>query len=53
MKYSEKIGIVTVLYKSETVLDDFFSTLNQQSYDNFILYLIDNKSPDKVLTEIR
>jgi GT2 family glycosyltransferase len=49
MKYSEKIGIVTVLYKSETVLDDFFGTLNQQSYDNFALYVIDNNSPDKSL----
>jgi GT2 family glycosyltransferase len=50
MKYSEKIGVVTVLYKSETVLNDFFSTLNQQSYDNFILYVIDNKSPDESLS---
>jgi GT2 family glycosyltransferase len=50
MKYSEKIGVVTVLYKSETVLDNFFSTLNQQSYDNFILYVIDNKSPDDSLS---
>jgi GT2 family glycosyltransferase len=49
MKYSEKIGIVTVLYKSESVLHDFFTTLNQQTYDNFILYVIDNKSPDSSL----
>jgi GT2 family glycosyltransferase len=46
MKYSEKIGIVTVLYKSETVVEDFFLTLNEQSYNNFILYVVDNKSPD-------
>jgi len=44
-----KIGIVTVLYKSETVLEDFFSTLNEQSYKNIILYVIDNKSPDNSL----
>ena len=44
-----KIGIVTVLYKSETVLEDFFRTLNEQSYKNFILYVIDNKSPDNSL----
>jgi GT2 family glycosyltransferase len=46
---TEKIGIVTVLYKSETVLDDFFRTLNEQSYKNFILYVVDNKSPDNSL----
>ena len=46
---SEKIGIVTVLYKSEIVLDDFFNTLNEQSYKNFTLYVIDNKSPDNSL----
>jgi len=46
---TEKIGIVTVLYKSETVLDDFFKTLNEQDYKNFILYIIDNKSPDNSL----
>jgi GT2 family glycosyltransferase len=46
---TEKIGIVTVLYKSETVLDDFFDTLNGQTYRNFVLYVIDNKSPDNSL----
>ena len=46
-----KIGIVTVLYKSETVLEDFFRTLNEQSYKNFILYVIDNKSPDNSLNK--
>ena len=44
-----KIGIVTVLYKSEAVVEDFFRTLNEQSYKNFILYIIDNKSPDSSL----
>ena len=48
---TEKIGIVTVLYKSETVLEDFFRTLNEQSYQNFILYIIDNKSPDDSLNK--
>jgi len=48
---TEKIGIVTVLYKSETVLEDFFRTLNEQSYKNFILYIIDNKSPDNSLNK--
>ena len=42
-----KIGIVTVLYNSESVLEDFFHTLNEQTYNNFILYLVDNCSTDQ------
>lgn len=41
-----KIGIVTVLYNSESVLEDFFRTLNEQTYKNFVLYLVDNNSTD-------
>jgi GT2 family glycosyltransferase len=48
---NKKTGIVTVLYKSETVLDDFFRTLNEQSYKNIILYVINNKSPDNSLNK--
>lgn len=43
---SRKIGIVTVLYNSESVLDEFFETLSTQTYEDFILYLVDNLSPD-------
>ncbi len=46
---SRKIGIVTVLYNSETVLEEFFETLNNQTYKNFILYVVDNLSPDNSL----
>lgn len=45
----EKIGIVTVLYKSESVLTDFFISLNKQTYKNITLYIIDNDSPDNSL----
>lgn len=45
----KKIGIVTVLYNSAQVLDDFFDSLKRQSYKNFILYVIDNSSPDDAL----
>lgn len=45
----KKVGIVTVLYNSETVLEDYFKTLSEQTYKNFILYVIDNKSPDNSL----
>lgn len=43
---NRKIGIVTVLYNSESVLNEFFETLSKQSYTNFILYIVDNLSPD-------
>ena len=42
-----KIGIVTVLYNSEPVLEDFFRTLNEQTYTDFVLYLVDNASKDE------
>jgi len=40
------IGVVTVLYNSESVLEDFFRTLEEQTYRNFALYIVDNKSLD-------
>jgi len=43
------IGIVTVMYNCEKVLDIFFQSLSLQSYKQFILYIIDNQSPDKAL----
>jgi GT2 family glycosyltransferase len=46
---NSKIGIVTILYNSEAVLFDFFESLAKQTYQNFILYVIDNKSPDNSL----
>ena len=45
------IGIVTVLYNCAPVLDEFFQTLNEQTYKDFILYVIDNKSSDNSLEE--
>lgn len=45
-----KIGIVTVLYNSASVLEDYFKTISEQTYKDFILYVIDNKSPDDSLS---
>lgn len=42
----KKLGIVTVIYNSESVLEDFFSSLEKQIYKNFVVYLIDNNSTD-------
>lgn len=42
-----KIGIVTVLYNSESVIEEFFYTLDSQTERDFTLYLVDNASKDK------
>lgn len=42
-----KIGLVTVLFNSEEVLEDFFLSIASQTYKNYILYIIDN-SPSTV-----
>jgi len=48
----KKIGIVTVLYNSAGVLDGFFDSLTKQTYTDFVLYAIENKSPDASLTKV-
>ena len=47
------IGIVTVLYNSQTVLKDFFNSLDKQHYRNIVLYVVDNKSPDDSLLQAK
>lgn len=44
-----KVGIVTVLYNSQRVLKEFFESLNNQTYKDFTLYIIDNNSQDDSL----
>lgn len=44
-----KIGIVTVLYNSASVLEDYFDSLSKQTFKDFVLIVIDNKSPDDSL----
>jgi GT2 family glycosyltransferase len=41
-----KIALVTVLYNSAGVLDDFLRSLAGQTRRDFILYAVDNASPD-------
>lgn len=53
MKNKEKIGIVTVLYNSESVIKEFFKTLALQTYDNLVLYVVDNNSPDTSVDECK
>lgn len=44
-----QIGIVTVLYNSAPVLQDFFASLQSQNTHEFVLYIVDNHSPDDSL----
>lgn len=47
------IGIVTVLYKSSSVLEAYFESLSKQTYKDFVLFVIDNKSPDDSLEKAK
>jgi GT2 family glycosyltransferase len=49
MSSEPKIGIVTVLYNSGTVLGEYFESLDRQTFRNFVLYVIENHSPDDSL----
>lgn len=50
---TQKIGIVTVLYNSANVLPGFFDSLAKQTYRDFVLYAIENKSPDASLDTVK
>jgi len=41
-----KIGVVTVLFNSASVLADFLASLDAQTYRNFVVYCVDNASSD-------
>ena len=45
----EKIGVVSVTYNSEKVLDAFLKDIFKQIHSNFILYVVDNASKDSTL----
>ena len=38
------MGVVTVTYNSDDVLDDFLDSLAKQTFDNFLLFAVDNAS---------
>ncbi|MBU1145305.1 MAG: glycosyltransferase family 2 protein [Firmicutes bacterium] len=44
------IGIVTVTYNSEKVIEGFLQSILIQDYSNYFLYIIDNASRDKTLS---
>ena len=48
-----KVAIVTVLYNSEKVIEDFMISLNLQTFQDFILVVVNNNSPDKSLALVK
>jgi GT2 family glycosyltransferase len=45
-----KIGLVTVLYKCDEVLPDFFKSVYAQDFTNYILYVVDNSANEATNT---
>lgn len=41
------LGLVTILYNSDDVLDDFFKSISKQTFKNYALYIIDNSANEK------
>lgn len=39
-----KLGLVTVLFKSDQVLEDFIRSIAQQTFSDYFLYLVDNSA---------
>lgn len=46
------VGVVTVTYNSADVIEPFLDSLLVQTYENFIVYIVDNQSSDSTLTLI-
>ncbi len=42
-----RIGLVTVLYNSNDVLEGFFKSISRQDYKEYILYLVDNSGNEE------
>jgi len=47
-----KVGVVTVTYNSGQVIDTFLSSLLQQTWSDFFLYVVDNASVDCTLERV-
>ena len=45
----EKIGLVTITYNSADVIRDFLESTFSQTFQNFVIYIIDNNSQDDTL----
>jgi GT2 family glycosyltransferase len=52
MRSPVKVGVVTVTYNSGRVIDGFLASLLTQTYENFVLYVVDNISSDETLARV-
>jgi GT2 family glycosyltransferase len=52
MDSSREVGLVTVTYNSSEVIDEFMNSVLDQTYKNFVLYIIDNNSSDDTLQKL-
>jgi GT2 family glycosyltransferase len=52
MSESVKVGAVTVTYNSEGVIDAFLECMLKQDHENFVLYVVDNRSADATLEHV-
>jgi GT2 family glycosyltransferase len=48
----EKIGLVTITFNSEKVIEGFLDSVSKQDYKNFVLYIVDNDSKDGTIPAI-
>lgn len=53
MSQNKKIGLITVLYNSPDILDDFFYSLSCQTFENFHLYVVDNSTIPEPLSKAK
>jgi len=44
-----KVGLVTITFNSEEVIEGFMNSVNAQDYPNYCLYVVDNNSKDNTL----
>lgn len=52
MDRSRPVGVVTVTYNSAQFIDEFMTCMLAQTYEAFILYIIDNASSDDTLKRV-
>ena len=48
----EKIGLVTITYNSADVIRGFLESTLSQTFQNFVIYIIDNNSQEEVKTRL-
>lgn len=53
MDQYKRLGLVTVLFNAPDVLDDFFTSLSCQSYEQYQVYIVDNSTVPEPLAKAR